>query len=71
MVRRNFIKMSMGYEKGQVFVKMIQREYEWINVNFSINACYVVGISSKRKLKAALDGFKELISIGKFYKPKI
>lgn len=50
---------------------MIQREHEWINVNFSINACYVVGIRSKWKLKAALDGFKELISIGKFYKPKI
>lgn len=50
---------------------MIQREYEWTNVNFSSNACYVVEISSKWKLKAALNGFKELISIGKFYKPKI
>lgn len=39
----------MGYKKGQVLVKMIQREYERINVNFSINACYVVEISSKWK----------------------
>lgn len=60
--------MSLDYKNGQVFVKMIQREYERTNVNFSINACYV---SSKWKSKAALNGFKELISIGKFYKPKI
>lgn len=63
--------MSLDYKNGQVFVKMIQREYEWTNVNFSFNACYVVEISSKWKSKAALNGFKELISIGKFYKPKI
>lgn len=36
-----------------------------------LHQCYVVEISSKWKSKAALNGFKELISIGKFYKPKI
>lgn len=41
--------MSLDYKYGQVFVKMIQREYEWTNVNFSFNACYVVEIGSKWK----------------------
>lgn len=68
---KKFYKNEYGLWKRTGVFKMIQREHEWINVNFSINACYVVGISSKWKLKAALDGFKELISIGKFYKPKI